>query len=151
VALGDGSIAQGYGASSSGTDSIAIGSNAKASANNSVALGAGSIANQANTVSLGSSGNERRITNVAEGINDTDAVNVGQLKGANNNILNQVNNSLEALRKDIDGGVATALAAQMPTLNNPGRVVFGATVAHYGSANALSVAGKYTAKDSRWN
>jgi autotransporter adhesin len=42
-------------------------------------LGAGSVANRANTVSVGSAGNERQITNVAAGTQDTDAVNVAQL------------------------------------------------------------------------
>jgi trimeric autotransporter adhesin len=80
-------------------------------AKNSVALGAGSVAVDANTVSLGRVGDSplagtfsdngdgttsdiavlnqnlrgsltRRLTNMSAGINDTDAVNVGQLKAA---------------------------------------------------------------------
>jgi autotransporter adhesin len=48
----------------------------------SVALGQGSIANLPNTVSVGAPGAERRIANVAAGVNTTDAVNVGQLEAA---------------------------------------------------------------------
>jgi autotransporter adhesin len=44
-----------------------------------VALGAGSIATAHNAVSVGSTGNERRITNIAPGVNATDAATVGQL------------------------------------------------------------------------
>nr|WP_159462838.1 YadA family autotransporter adhesin [Caballeronia catudaia] len=68
--------------SASGADSVAIGGNAQATAINSVALGSNSVADRANTVSVGSAGNERQITNVAAGKEDTDAVNVSQLKSA---------------------------------------------------------------------
>ncbi|MCE4544474.1 MULTISPECIES: YadA family autotransporter adhesin [unclassified Caballeronia] len=63
-----------------GADAVAIGGNAVASANNAVALGSNSVADRANTVSVGSKGSERQITNVAAGTQDTDAVNVSQLK-----------------------------------------------------------------------
>ncbi|MGX9739288.1 YadA-like family protein [Pseudocitrobacter corydidari] len=69
-------------ANAQGADSVAMGSGSIAAADNSVALGTGSVANEANTVSVGSSTNQRRITNVAAGINDTDAVNVSQLKSS---------------------------------------------------------------------
>ena len=83
----------------SGDESIAIGGNAQASADNSVALGANATttadltraayrpgsgqvagATPVGEVSVGSEGNERRVTNVAAGAADTDAVNVSQLK-----------------------------------------------------------------------
>ncbi|HFV8143417.1 TPA: YadA family autotransporter adhesin, partial [Escherichia coli] len=65
-----------------GKDSVAIGSGSIAAADNSVALGTGSVANEENTISVGSSTNQRRITNVAAGVNATDAVNVSQLKSS---------------------------------------------------------------------
>ncbi|QMI03428.1 YadA-like family protein [Citrobacter sp. RHB25-C09] len=65
-----------------GDESVAVGPSSMATANNSVALGAGSIADEANTVSVGSSTQQRRITNVAAGVNNTDAVNVAQLKAS---------------------------------------------------------------------
>ncbi|MDY0957010.1 YadA-like family protein, partial [Stenotrophomonas rhizophila] len=49
---------------------------------NAVAIGANSVADRENSVSVGAAGNERVITNVAAGTEDTDAVNVGQLKDA---------------------------------------------------------------------
>src|SRR3546814_10624570 len=64
-ALADGATALGAGSSADGL--------------NSVALGAGSIADRDNSVSVGSAGNERQITNVAAGTEDTDAVNKAQL------------------------------------------------------------------------
>ncbi|MGX0940420.1 autotransporter adhesin, partial [Cupriavidus metallidurans] len=100
-AQGQGSTAVGYEAKSTGADALALGRNAQASADNSVALGAnstttadlttpaynpgtGTIAGTApvGEVSVGSAGAERRITNLAAGAADTDAVNVSQLKSA---------------------------------------------------------------------
>ncbi|CAM2144402.1 YadA-like family protein [Paraburkholderia tropica] len=102
--IGLGSIAMGSNTQSDGNASMALGTQSYAKANDSVALGAGSVSNQANTVSVGSDGttthivynadgvgstvqseqNERRIVNMAAGQGDTDAVNVGQLKGITN-------------------------------------------------------------------
>ncbi|QWC91638.1 ESPR-type extended signal peptide-containing protein [Cupriavidus metallidurans] len=100
-AQGQGSTAVGYEAKSTGADALALGRNAQASADNSVALGAnstttadlttpaynpgtGTIAGPSpvGEVSVGSAGAERRITNLAAGAADTDAVNVSQLKSA---------------------------------------------------------------------
>ncbi|HBJ0687333.1 TPA: YadA-like family protein [Escherichia coli] len=72
----------GVDANAQGKDSVAIGSGSIAAADNSVALGTGSVANEENTISVGSSTNQRRITNVAAGINATDALNVSQLKSS---------------------------------------------------------------------
>ena len=101
----EGSTAIGINSTASGINSIAMGRGATASQDGSVALGSGSLANNAtlNTVaysptgsisditgktdlttlkqiSVGTITEERRITNVAPGGNDTDAVNVSQLK-----------------------------------------------------------------------
>ena len=72
----------GVDANAQGKDSVAIGSGSIAAADNSVALGTGSVADEENTISVGSSTNQRRITNVAAGVNATDAVNVSQLKSS---------------------------------------------------------------------
>ena len=95
-AFGEGSIAVGADALSAnlnatalgnavqatGVGSTALGAGAQANAANSVALGNGSVATAANTVSVGSVGNERKITNVADGTvaaGSTDAITGGQL------------------------------------------------------------------------
>ncbi|EJL1488947.1 YadA-like family protein [Salmonella enterica] len=72
----------GVDANAQGADSVAIGSGSIAAAENSVALGTNSVSDEANTVSVGSSTQQRRITNVAAGVNNTDAVNVAQLKAS---------------------------------------------------------------------
>ena len=89
VVMGDGSYNTGeYGvvigkdASNTGFGSMAIGAHTMVSGENSIALGFGSQATENNVVSVGgyASGTQRRIINVADGINDSDAATVGQLK-----------------------------------------------------------------------
>ncbi|HIE4564807.1 TPA: ESPR-type extended signal peptide-containing protein [Stenotrophomonas maltophilia] len=74
-----------------GTDSHALAefglsygawSRVRQGANRSVALGAYSVAEEADTVSVGSDSLKRRIVNVANGRNASDAATVGQLRGA---------------------------------------------------------------------
>jgi autotransporter adhesin len=110
----NGGAAFGDGANASGSLSTALGPNASAAAGNSVAIGAGSIAAAPNTASFGSPGNERRLTNVAAGINPTDGVNVSQLSSLAagfqsqvGGLQSQINNNDRRLRD----GVAVALAA----------------------------------------
>ena len=82
LAANENATALGNAAQATGQDSVAIGAGAQANAANSVALGNGSVATAANTVSVGSVGNERKITNVADGLvaaGSTDAINGGQL------------------------------------------------------------------------
>jgi autotransporter adhesin len=69
-------------AAATGNNAVAVGGGSQASGDNSVAIGSGSVADEANTVSVGSQGNERRITNVANGTAATDAVNLGQMQSA---------------------------------------------------------------------
>ncbi|MFC0179273.1 YadA family autotransporter adhesin, partial [Thorsellia kenyensis] len=90
-ALGNG-IAVGQDAYAT-NDSLALGQGANA-ANNSVALGKNSVATEG-TVSVGSAGNERRITNVADAIDDTDAINKKTLTSSINNIKTEVIEQLE--------------------------------------------------------
>jgi autotransporter adhesin len=81
-ASGNDALAVGNDSSASGNGSTALGTDASATGDNSVAIGSGSVADEDDTVSVGSQGNERRITNVAAGVDPTDAVNVSQLQTA---------------------------------------------------------------------
>ncbi|MEG1710168.1 MAG: hypothetical protein RR285_15880, partial [Acinetobacter sp.] len=74
----------------SGNNSYVLGNNVTTAANNSVVLGHGSTSNRDNTVSVGAAGAERQITNVAAGTQDTDAVNVMQMRQANAYINSRV-------------------------------------------------------------
>ncbi|KVL35528.1 hypothetical protein WS97_14470 [Burkholderia territorii] len=80
-ASGESSLAVGKGATAAGHFASAIGVGATASGDQSVALGIRSVADRDATVSVGSATLQRQIIHMAAGTDDTDAVNVGQLKG----------------------------------------------------------------------
>ena len=86
-ATGAEAVAAGSQSSASGAASVAIGHGSQASADNSLALGAGSVAAKPNSVSMGSAGKERSVTNLAAGTDDTDAVNVRQLKQSQEGVI----------------------------------------------------------------
>ncbi len=142
VAVGSGAIAQGpndvavgYHANDGASGGVAIGANASIShlANNavalgsgatigpnganSVAIGAGSVANDPNVVSFGSPGAERRLTNVAAAINNTDAPNYGQVKKAYGGValafaMTAVSPSLNTGEQSISGGFGDYVGQQ---------------------------------------
>jgi autotransporter adhesin len=59
---------------------VAVGAGALVEGQNSVAIGAGSTAGMDNTVSVGNSVTQRKIVQVANGTQSTDAVNVSQIQ-----------------------------------------------------------------------
>jgi trimeric autotransporter adhesin len=144
-ASGDGSVALGGGSSASGNNSTALGENASASGNNSVALGQGSVADEDNTVSVGSSGNERRITNVANGQAPSDAANMGQL----NQLRSDMNSSINSVARAAYGGIAAAMAMPNMTPSGPGRTVVAAGAANYKGYNAIAAGATYRSRDGR--
>lgn len=110
VASGENSSAVGANASATGKDSTAVGADSKATGNSSVAIGAGSVADRDNSVSFGSAGNERQLTNVADGTAPTDAVNKRQLDGA----IAGVNERIDRLDTRVDEmGAMSSAQAQM--------------------------------------
>ena len=74
------SIAIGNNSSAGADSSTAIGWKAKSDYENSVAIGADSSTSESNSVSVGSSTNKRKIMYVKDGVADSDAATVGQLK-----------------------------------------------------------------------
>ncbi|WP_407945934.1 YadA-like family protein [Paraburkholderia domus] len=82
--LGGDSIAMGSQAvtSAAATKSMALGTGATVTAAGAVALGSGAIGDRANAVSVGSSTAQRQIINVADGTQNNDAVNLGQMSRA---------------------------------------------------------------------
>ncbi|POY45518.1 hypothetical protein C3007_00580 [Avibacterium gallinarum] len=79
------------------------------------------------TNGLNNGGN--RITNVADGKDDTDAVNVRQLKGAVGNINNNINKFNKDLRAGIAGATATA---GLPQVYMPGKSMVAAAGTYKG-------------------
>lgn len=121
VAIGPASLASGNAALASGAGAVAIGDGAAASADGSVAIGQGSgdngrgvenyigkYSNASNTssgtVSVGNTatGETRTVSNVADGLQATDAVNLRQLDGIAASIV-VVENNVSGLQNGTDG------------------------------------------------
>lgn len=121
----------GVGSIASGENSTALGAGAEASGANAVALGAGSVASRDNTVSVGSAGAERTISNVANAVYGTDAVNLNQL---------------ENVERKLSSGIAAAMAFTTPIIA-PGKsnaISVGAANYNGASAMSLNLAHKFT-------
>ncbi|MFJ2989647.1 ESPR-type extended signal peptide-containing protein [Collimonas sp. NPDC087041] len=149
TASGDNSTAVGGKSSATGADSTALGANSSATGNNSVAIGAGSVADRDNSVSFGSTGNERQLTNVADGTEATDAVNKRQLDGA----ISGVNNRIDQLDRRVDemGAISSAQAQMaMSTAGLLGNNRLGVGVGYQNGQSALALGYQHVyAKGSR--
>ncbi|MGF6710972.1 autotransporter adhesin [Luteibacter sp. W1I16] len=134
-----------------GDNSTAIGAGSSATGDNSVAIGAGSVANQSNTVSVGSVGNERTVTNVAAGVNSTDAVNVGQLDQAIESAKNwtksyvdqrfqSVDQELNRIGNRANAGIASAMAmASLPQAYQPNQNAAAVAVGSFHGETGIAV------------
>ncbi|PRG06794.1 hypothetical protein C6Q17_23815 [Burkholderia contaminans] len=150
IAVGSGSqivdgknnaTAIGAGSKVSSDDGTALGHGASVSsgATNSVALGSGSKATEANTVSIGSDGHERRLVNVADAVNKTDAVNKGQLDRAIGGMQGQIND----MSRNAYSGIAAATALTMIPGVDPGKTLsFGVAGASYKGYQAVAMGGE---------
>ena len=156
----------------SASNAVAIGNGASVSVEGGVALGVGSVASTAagalgygadgktdatwqatkGAVSVGGNGVTRQITNVAAGTEDTDAVNVAQLKNTNQRIdgvENQVisnTNRINKLGSRVNkvGAGAAALAALHPMDFDPDdKLTFSAGYGNYGGENAAAIGAYY--------
>ena len=116
-----GSVAVGINTVATGVTSVAVGYNAVATGNDSIALGNGSVASDPDVVSVGSSGNNRRIEHVADGVNNTDAANYGQVQAAQAAAIatsnaytdvrfNALNDRLTGVAHRADAATAAAMA-----------------------------------------
>ena len=143
-AKGDHSTALGNNAKAHADRSTAIGHNAEAKAAGSVALGEGSVAKEENTISVGDVGHERRITNVQDPKNLTDAAN----KRYVDHSVNSVRNELKQTDRKLRGGIAGAVAmANIPTANRAGGTMVGIGVGSFKGQSAVAV-GVNRASDS---
>ena len=184
TAAGEHSVAIGgrY-AATNADNATALGAGAQVTIDNSVALGALSkvgnneiregksyssgenVSGKAGVVSVGSKNNERVITNVKGGIEDTDAVNVLQLKSVEknansytdnkvnnidnkvNNIDNKVNNidnKVNELYKKVDRGLASSAALNgLFQPYNVGNFNVTAGIGGYRSETAIAIGSGY--------
>ncbi|MBR8238309.1 MULTISPECIES: YadA-like family protein [unclassified Burkholderia] len=111
-AMGTNTVAIGAGANATGNGSLALGTGSRANGLNSVAIGLNSVATEANQVSVGDVGRERRISNVADGTEDTDAVNVNQLTEAIEKMSDRTDKLSSELRSRHGSLTANVLAAK---------------------------------------
>ncbi|ENC3277951.1 YadA-like family protein [Escherichia coli] len=124
-----------------GDSSVAIGLTSSVTGNDSVALGSHSSANGNNIVSVGSDTLKRRITNLAQGKDDHDAVNLMQMTSAvnreageriksTNNLQNQLNTLsgqvITETRARTEGDVAALAAARAHSDENDKRTLVSA-------------------------
>ncbi|KAG8152573.1 YadA family autotransporter adhesin [Burkholderia catarinensis] len=143
-------------------DAGSIGSTATATGKNAVAVGQGSVADRDNSFSVGAKGSERQITNVAAGTAPTDAVNVQQLndnltaastqaKGYTDQRIGQVYNAVNDLKKDMYGGVASAMAvAGLPQPTGAGRSMVSAATSNYHGQQGFAAGYSYVTESNRW-
>ena len=99
-------------------------------------------ADEDGSLRLGSKSNQApvRISNVAPGIKDGDAVNVSQLKGVTKD-----------LEDKIDGVAAGSnAAASLPQVYLPGKSMVAASVGTYGSQGALAVGYSSISDNGKW-
>ncbi|MET0102769.1 MAG: YadA-like family protein [Sedimenticola sp.] len=113
---------------------------------NSVALGEGSVASEDNTVSVGSDTQKRRITNLADGVADSDAATIGQLRAlelSDSNLSGRVNslsNRVDDLDERMDnvGAMAAAMSGAHAAPQAMGDTQLALGVGNYNGSNAVA-------------
>jgi autotransporter adhesin len=129
VAIGNGATVE-----SSAEGSVALGTGARVNegVTNSVALGQYSVASESNTVSVGNNRDKRRITNVADGVDDNDAVNMRQY-----NYLDTKVNRLDSKINGI-GAMSSAMSALIPNPRSDKDTQLSLGLGHYKSETAIA-------------
>ncbi|HGJ5900004.1 YadA family autotransporter adhesin [Arsenophonus apicola] len=151
IATGRDSLAVGSGSKASGINTVAIGNGSSATAANSVALGHGAIAYRDNSLSVGSVGNERQITNVAAGKSRTDAVNVGQVNDAFQNLGKSIEKKVNHINKKLTSGVASAMAMSgIPQAYLPDSNLVGLSASTYNGQSAIAIGVSKTSENGKW-
>ena len=122
-------------------------------AQNSITVGAGNAATTVTTSSAqdgvtevklaDAAGKATRITNVAAGVKDTDAVNVSQLRNSNTQInqnIAHLNNKVNRMGKDLRAGIAGSnAAAGLPQVYIPGKSMVAAAAGTFKGQSAVAV------------
>ena len=121
---------------------------------NTVTVGAGNAATTVTTLSSAvdgatevkltdAAGKATRVTNVAAGLNDTDAVNVSQLRNSNakiNQNIAHLDNKVNRMGKDLRAGIAGSnAAAGLPQVYIPGKSMVAAAAGTFKGQSAVAV------------
>ncbi|PNP97433.1 hypothetical protein AZ602_07580 [Moraxella sp. RCAD0137] len=92
-------------------------------------------------------GNATKITNVAQGVDATDAVNVSQLQG----MAQHINNRIDGVADDANSGVSSAMAmAALPQAYIPGKSMLTGGIASYNGEGAVAVGFSKLSDNGRW-
>ena len=163
------SVAIGRGAVADTSDSVALGSYSKTEAAvgtssatvNGVTYGGFAGAAPVGTVSVGDTGAERTITNVAAGritSTSTDAINGSQLyqvasqANGNSTQINNINNRIDDMDKDLRAGIAGATAiAFLQRPNEAGKSMVSAAVGGYRGEQALALGYATNSDNNKWS
>ncbi|WP_444984961.1 YadA-like family protein [Halomonas mongoliensis] len=127
----------------------------------SVTTGRTTVSDQGVTIDGGPSmtvdgidGGGMRITNVAPGVDATDAVNVGQMQELNQRFANEINNvhgRIDNVERNANAGTASALAAgTVPQAWMPGKSMVGVGAGTYEGESAVSVGVSRLSDNGRW-
>ncbi|TNH10403.1 hypothetical protein FHQ26_05350, partial [Testudinibacter sp. TR-2022] len=133
-------------AAATGKESVAVGGGAVAKGEGSVAMGSGSVARDPLEFSVGNAetGLTRRITNVADGVNASDAATVGQVSRALGNVHSSLKQEIQQTRKIASQGIAASMAMNLDLpQQHPGEVAIGVGTAMYDGQSAVALGGNY--------
>ncbi|MDO4952727.1 MAG: YadA-like family protein, partial [Synergistaceae bacterium] len=153
IVSGNGSYAIGNDNTIAGDNNFVLGNGVKIAkeVSNSVALGNGSTITESNVVSVGSAGAERRIANVADGVNPTDAATKGQvdtLAALTNQAIGEMQNRIGSVSGEVRevGAISAALAGLHyvePTGEDGDKFVAAAAYGGYRGESATAVGVAY--------
>ncbi len=120
----------------------------EATGKNSVSIAGGSTdGGRSNTVSVGAPGHERTISNVANPVKGTDAVNLNYL----NNRLANVYGDINDLRDETRAGIASATALGMlPQSTVPGKSLIAIGAGHHKGESAAALGLSGMSDDGKW-
>ena len=120
----------------------------KSTGKNSLSIGGGSTdGGRSNTVSVGAPGHERTISNVANPVKGTDAVNLNYL----NNRLANVYGDMNDLRDETRAGIASATALGMlPQSTVPGKSLIAIGAGHHKGESAAALGLSGMSDDGKW-
>ena len=163
------SVAIGRHAVADTSDSVALGSYSKTEAAvgtssatvNGVTYGGFAGTAPVGTVSVGDTGAERTVTNVAAGritSTSTDAINGSQLyqvasqANGNSTQINNINNRIDDMDKDLRAGIAGATAiAFLQRPNEAGKSMVSAAVGGYRGEQALALGYATNSDNNKWS
>lgn len=128
---------------------------------NSVTVGNTTINNNGVTISNGPSltvngvnAGGQAITNVAPGVNGTDAVNMNQFNAATtatNARVNALSDKINSVGTKAYAGVASAMAVQAPALSVPGKTTMRIGYGFYQGESAMGISFRRTSENNAWS